>query len=122
MKRLSASRFNAPPASRMWWPCSEGSCLLTIEAPLPDVTQHRGTRLVEVLGQVIHVLPRRRVEAGIHADAGAWLRGPMIRQLVHRCPFISMSSICKHLPSLVPTDYDGERSRLCKTRSVCHSW
>jgi hypothetical protein len=59
----------------LYLPLVEGPCLLTVQAPLHDVTQDRGTRLVELLGEVIHFLPRRRVQASIHTDAGAWLVG-----------------------------------------------
>ena len=33
-----------------------------------------------------------------------------------------MASMREHLAALIPTDYDRERSRLCKRRSTCQSW
>jgi hypothetical protein len=56
----------------------EGSCLLTAEASFHDIAQHRRARLVEVCGEVVHFCPCHRVKAGIRADAGARLTGPMI--------------------------------------------
>jgi hypothetical protein len=51
----------------------ERSSLFTTEAPPHAMTQHRGPRLVDVSGEVIHLLPRRGVQTGIQADAGAGL-------------------------------------------------
>jgi hypothetical protein len=53
--------------------------LSTAHAPVHDVTQDRRARLVEVVSQLIHFLPRRCVKARTHADADAWLVGAMIR-------------------------------------------
>jgi hypothetical protein len=33
-----------------------------------------------------------------------------------------MASMREHLASLLLNDYDGDRSKLCKTRSTCQSW
>ena len=57
----------------------ERSCVLTAQTPAYDGAQDLSARTVEVFGKVIHFLPHRRVQAGIHADAGAWLGGLLIR-------------------------------------------
>src|SRR5262245_31998661 len=92
------------------------------QAPLHDVTQYCSTGLVEASGEVIHFLARRRVQAAIRADAGAWHVGWWSRRCVHRCPSVSMDSMREHLASLLPIDYNRDRSRLCKARSTCQSW
>jgi hypothetical protein len=68
----------------------EGSWLFIAQALVHDLTEHRSTRLVEVLREVIHFFPRRGVEAGIDADAGAQLGGLAMGRLVHRRPFMSV--------------------------------
>jgi hypothetical protein len=60
--------------------------VVIIQTPLHDVTQHRGTRLEEVLGQLIHFLPRRRIKAGIHADTAGWLSWYVVWRCGHRLP------------------------------------
>lgn len=100
----------------------EGSCLLTAEASPYDVTYDHSPWLAEVLGQVIYFTPRRWVKASIHANAGAWLVRWWSRWCVHPCPAVSMASMRECLASLIPIDYDRDRSRLCKTRSTSQSW
>jgi hypothetical protein len=56
----------------------EGSCLPTAQAPPHAVTQHRGPRLADVSGEVIHLCSRHGVQAGIQAKMGASRAGMMI--------------------------------------------
>jgi hypothetical protein len=56
---------------------AERSCLYAAEAPFHDLTQDRSAWPTEILGQVIHFLPRRRLKAGIHADARARVMRPL---------------------------------------------
>jgi hypothetical protein len=39
------------------------------QTPFHDITQHRGARLVKAFSEIIHLRPRHRVKAGVHADA-----------------------------------------------------
>src|ERR671910_698206 len=57
-----------------------------LKSPPHDVMQHRGPRLTEACGKLIHLRPRHLVETGIHADAGAWLSEALIWR-VHTSPF-----------------------------------
>ena len=56
----------------------EQSYLYTAEASFHRMTQHGSPRSPEVLGQVIDFRPRRRVQAGIGADASAWPAGMLL--------------------------------------------
>jgi hypothetical protein len=62
---------------------------LKAQAPLHEVTQHRGARPAQAFGQVVHFLPCRRVKAGIRADAWPCAAGPMIWRSVRRYSSVS---------------------------------
>ena len=58
----------------------------TREPPPHHLVQHGGPRLMEVSGEVVHLLPRRGVQAGIQADAGGRLARWLIPRGVHVSP------------------------------------
>jgi hypothetical protein len=62
--------------------------LFAIEPPPHHLPEHRGPRSVEVRHQILQRGPRHGVQARVHADAGAWLVGPMCPWVHRRFPLV----------------------------------